>query len=98
MARTLVIHFKASNDSLKDCHVVFFTASAIEKLPRLIGSLRGQPTLTVADSAGALHQGVALNLAVQDSRMTFQANVPAARSAGLVLSSKLLRLATEVEQ
>jgi hypothetical protein len=41
---------------------------------------------------------VALNMSVQHSKVSFEANVPAARNVGLVLSSKLLRLATEVEQ
>lgn len=96
--RTLAVQRKTGSDSLKGCQVVFIAASAIDSLPRLLAGLRGQPTLTVADSPGALHQGVALNLAVQNSRVSFQASVPAARSAGLTLSSKLLRLATEVEQ
>ena len=97
-ARTLAVQRKAGGDSLKGCQVVFIAPSAIESLPRLLAGLRGQPTLTIADSPGALHQGVVLNLAVQNSRVSFQASVPAARSAGLILSSKLLRLATEVEQ
>jgi hypothetical protein len=54
--------------------------------------------LVVADSPGALRQGAALNMAVASSRVTFEVNLRAARAAGLTLSSRLLRLATEVIQ
>ena len=60
--------------------------------------LRGQSVLTVADSSGALQQGVALNMGVAQGRVTFEANLAAARAMRLNLSSKLLRLATEVVQ
>jgi hypothetical protein len=96
--RTIAIQRKASGDSHKSCQVVFIAPSAIDALPRVLAALRGQPTLTVADSPGAMRQGVALNMSVQRSKVSFEANVPAARNVGLVLSSKLLRLATEVEQ
>jgi hypothetical protein len=97
-ARTIVIQRKASSESHKFCQVVFIAPSAIDTLPRVLAALHGQPTLTVADSPGAMRQGVALNMSVQHSKVSFEANVPAARNVGLVLSSKLLRLATEVEQ
>jgi hypothetical protein len=60
--------------------------------------VRTSPVLTVADSPGAARQGVALNMAVERNRITFEANLLAARAAHLDLSSKLLRLATEVFQ
>lgn len=53
---------------------------------------------TVTDSAGAAKRGVALNMAVVQNKITFEANPRAARAARLNLSSKLLRLATEVQQ
>jgi hypothetical protein len=96
--RTIAIQRKASGEPLKSCQMVFIAPSAIDTLPRVLAALRGQPTLTVADSPGAMRQGVALNMSVQRSKVSFEANVPAARNVGLVLSSKLLRLATEVEQ
>ena len=58
----------------------------------------GLPVLTVADSAGAARQGVALNMSLVQHRISFEANLRAARAAKINLSSKLLRLATEVIQ
>ena len=51
---------------------------------------------SVADGAGAAKRGATLALAVTDGRIAFEANLDAARSARLQLSSRLLRLAAEV--
>jgi hypothetical protein len=97
-ARSIAVQRKGSGESLKGCHIVFIAGSAIAGLPRVLDELRDTPALTVADTPGAARQGVALNMAVAQNRITFEANVLAARSARLTLSSKLLRLATEVLQ
>jgi hypothetical protein len=96
--RTIAVLRKAPGDSLKTCQAVFIATGAMDGLPRVLDGVRGQPVLTVADTPGAARNGVALNMAVAQSRVTFEANLPAARNAGLTLSSKLLRLATEVIQ
>lgn len=94
--RSLTVLRKSTAESLKGCHLVFITVTASGQLPRVLDALRGQPVLTVADAPGAVHQGVMLNMTVVQGRITFEANLVAARSAGLNLSSRLLRLATEV--
>ncbi len=96
--RSVAVHRKASVESLKGCQIVFIAGSATANLPRVLDSLRGTAVLTVADSPGAAAQGVALNMGVVQNKITFEANLQAARAAGLNLSSKLLRLATEVRQ
>jgi len=96
--RTIAVHRKAAGESLKNCQAVFIAASAIDSLPRLLAGLHAQPVLTVADSPGAMRRGVALNMGVAQGKVSFEANLQAARAAGLGLSSKLLRLATEVQQ
>lgn len=97
-ARTIAVHRRGAGESLKSCQAVFVARSAIDSLPRVLDGLRDQPVLTVADSPGAMRGGVALNMAVAQGRVTFEANLQVARAAGLGLSSKLLRLATEVQQ
>ena len=97
-ARTIAVHRKSSIDGLKGCEVVFVAPTSVGSLPRVLESLRGSPVLTVADTPGAASQGVALNMNVAQNKVTFEANLQAARGARLTLSSKLLRLATEVRQ
>jgi len=94
--RIIAIQRKHAGDSLKGCHVVFIGAAAIGSLPSVLAELRDSAVLTVADSPGAARQGVALNMAVAQNRVSFEANLQAARAARINLSSKLLRLATEV--
>ena len=96
--RTIVLQRGAGIEALQACQVVFVAASAQEQLPRVLEALRGQPVLTIADSPGAMRRGVALNMALNSGKVTFEANLPAARAVSLTLSSKLLRLATEVQQ
>lgn len=97
-ARRIAVHRMINIESLKICHIVFIADSASDELARVLGSLRGTPVLTVADSPGAIEQGVALNMSLRGDRIAFEANLSAARDAHLNLSSKLLRLATEVRQ
>ncbi len=94
--RTLTLLRKATNQSVSGCQIVFISAQAIRSLPRVLDEIRARPVLTVADSAGAARQGVVLNMAVAQNRVTFEASQAAARASRLTLSSKLLRLATEV--
>lgn len=94
--RRIAIQRKPRVDALKDCQVVFIASSAIGNLPRVLDALRGVPALTVADSPGAARDGVVLNMGVAQSKIVFEANLEAARSAKLNLSSKMLRLAREV--
>ncbi len=96
--RQIAVHRRAANESLKDCQIIYFSPTLAARLPQLLETLRGQVVLTIADSPGAARQGVALNMGVVQSKISFEANLLAARGAGLNLSSKLLRLATEVLQ
>lgn len=96
--RRIALQRKIGLDGLKGCDIVFIPPAAAAQLPRVLQALEGQPVLTVADSTGAARQGVALNMAVSQNKVSFEANLKAARAAKLNLSSKLLRLATEVIQ
>ena len=96
--RRLAVRRTSDGESLAGCQIVFIAPSAIAGLPRLLDELRGNPALTVADSPGAASHGVALNMSVTQNKVAFEANLRAARDAGLNLSSKLLRLATGVIQ
>ncbi|WP_200171959.1 YfiR family protein [Ectothiorhodospira shaposhnikovii] len=96
--RWIITHRVSTLPELPDCQVVFISRSAISQLPHVLSAVQGSPVLTVADSPGAMRQGVALNMVRQHNRIAFEANLSAARAQGLSLSSRLLRLATEVEK
>ncbi|MCG5507035.1 YfiR family protein [Ectothiorhodospira haloalkaliphila] len=96
--RRLSVHLTPTLNELSNCELVFISRSAIGQLPQILGTVDGSPVLTVADSPSAMRRGVAINMITQQNRIAFEANLTAARAQGLNLSSRLLRLAEEVEQ
>jgi hypothetical protein len=97
-ARRIVVRRVTTIEGLTVCQVVFIVSPSGDGIPRVLSTLRGTSVLTVADAPGAARQGVALNMNVVNSKITFEANLTAVRAANLRLSSKLLSLATEVLQ
>jgi hypothetical protein len=97
-SRSIAVHRKTSVEQLSTCQLIFIAAPAMARLPQVLEIARGAGVLTVADSPGAADRGVALNMHVVQNRITFEANLEAARQAKVSLSAKLLRLATEVRQ
>lgn len=96
--RTLTVRNPVGLEQLKACRVVFVADSAIDSLPRILEALRGEPVLTVADSRGALDAGAGINMLLRQNKIAFEVNLTAVRRAELNLSSKLLKLASEVRQ
>ena len=94
--RSLAVKRITSVDGLGNCQIVFISRPVIGNLPRVLDSLHNKPVLTVADSPGAILEGVVLNMDTNMGKVTFKANLLAAQGNGLSLSSNLLRLATEV--
>jgi len=96
--RRIVVRRVTTVAGLKACQVVFIADASGDGISRVLSALSGATVLTIADTPGATKQGVALNMNVVQNKITFEANLSAARAANLKLSSKLLSLATEVLQ
>lgn len=94
----IVIRHTKNTEDLPSCQIVFITRSGIDNLSDIIKQLSGMPILTIADTPGASQQGVILNMAIKEGKITFEANVAMAKRNRLKLSSQLLRFATEVYQ
>lgn len=94
--RSIRIQRTDDTKDLKDCQIVYVSRSAVSDLKTILGSLSGKPVLTVADSPGSSLQGIALNMALEDGKITFEANLTAARNASLNFSSQLLRFASTI--
>jgi hypothetical protein len=96
--RSLVVQRRVSAQMLPDCHVLYVSRAAIGELAPIRQQLAGRPVLIVTDSPAATRAGSTINMTVAQNRVTFEANRKLARESGLDLSSRLLRLATEVIQ
>jgi hypothetical protein len=64
----------------------------------LLAPLAGRNTLVITEEDAGLAAGGAINLFITDQRVRFEISVPAARQAGLTISSDLLALAVRVRQ
>ena len=95
---SLAIRRVSSVEALAACHVVFIGQAAIGNLQRVLEHLGNRPVLTVADTPGGTPRGIVLNMEMTEGKLSFRANLAEARNRGLSLSSKLLRLASEVIQ
>jgi hypothetical protein len=96
--RALAVRRISQGEPVSGCQILFVAKRAIGTLAQLLAQLRGSAVLIVADSPGAAQRGAALNMSVAENKVTFEANLAAARAAKVTLSSKLLRLATHVIQ
>ena len=96
--RTIVFkHFRRVED-VKDCDVVFISASEKGRLARILKHLQSSPVLTVADQDGFCEAGGMINLITVKNRVVLEINVAAARRAQLTISSQLLKLAKIVTE
>jgi hypothetical protein len=94
--RTLRVTRVTTVELLDSCQVVFLAREVMSNLPRILDELQGNTTLTIADSPGAVREGVAINMLNEADRISFEVNLPAVHGQGLNLSFQLLRLASEV--
>lgn len=79
--------------NLKECRVLFISASESGNLGRILESVRRSPVLTVGDSDGYAERGVMVNFYLEANKVRFEINHEAAKRAGLGISSQLLKVA-----
>jgi hypothetical protein len=94
--RKVQIRAKKFGDNLRDCQIVFISDSEVARMEPILNSLRGTHVLAVGESEGFLEAGGALNFVMEDRRVRFDANLPAAARAKLRISAQLLMAARVV--
>jgi hypothetical protein len=78
------------------CHLLYVPDTAAGRFVAGISALSGLPVLTVGEHERFLEQGGMIRLFVEENRVRFAINQKAADSVGLLISSRLLRLARMV--
>jgi hypothetical protein len=91
--RPIVVRRLKSIDEAGDCHILYISSSESPQLPQILSSLKGRSVLTVSDLDHFAQDGGMIRFALVEQRVRLFINAPAARAAGLTLSSKLLRAA-----
>ena len=91
----IVKRFKWGKDlrDLRDCKILFISASEKAHIDDVLQMVKGQPILTVGETPGFAERGGMIRFVLEDNRVRFEVNVDAARQAELNISSRLLTLA-----
>ncbi len=84
-------------EQAQSCHILFIGASELGGLEGIFAALQGRAVLTVSDIDRSAERGAIIQFSKEGNRLRLRINVGAAKSAGLTLSSKLLRPAEIVE-
>lgn len=94
--RPLVVQRYGRVEDIKDCHIIFISQSEEGRLEQILENLKGRSILTVADTDQAARRGVMIRFVMENNKIRLRINLASARTAGLTISSKLLRPATIV--
>ncbi len=94
--RKIVIRRGRRAEELRNCQVVFVPASERANGAAIVASLAGTHILIVGEHDGFVKQGGAIGFTSGGGKVGFEINHGAARSAGLEISSRVLKLAGRV--
>jgi hypothetical protein len=94
--RKIAVRPLAVPDDLRACHALYIDSSDSERWLQIEKRLHYASVLTISDGEGGPEGGI-IELATEGNRVVFDIDMKKARSARLVLSSKLLRLARAVQ-
>ncbi len=93
----LVIQRYSRVEDIKNCQILFVSGSENERLTEIFSALKGRNILTVGDREHFIRGGGMVRFFVEGNKIRLRINPEAAKSAGLTISSKILRLAQLVE-
>jgi hypothetical protein len=79
------------------CRIVFIGPSEAPRLDKDLTELQKKPALTVSSLPDFLRHGGMIQFVLQNNRVRFAVNLPAAEQSGLSLSSELLKVAIHVD-
>ena len=96
-SKDLVIRRILTLQSLGGCQLLFVSSSEKNRLPEIIGALKGRAVLTVGELDGFTQRGGIIRFLIERNNVRFEINVDMAERTGLKISSKLLNLAKVVK-
>jgi len=90
-----VVRLKSAAEA-RECALAYISSSEGARIGADLDTFRGQPVLTVSDSANFLQRGGMIQFVIIGNHVRFNVNLDAVRNAHLSLSSELLRVAVSV--
>ena len=92
----LQVRHLLENDNPKTCDLLFIVGHDKKRTAALLKAVNNAPILTIGESDDFLQQGGISGFCVQENKIRFDINSPAARRANIKVSSRLLLLANRV--
>lgn len=89
--RRLTVERYKSADEAQRCHVLFISRSEAPHLPEILGALKTKSILTVSDADDFNRDGGIIRFTTVANKIRLRIAPEAAKTANLVISSKLLR-------
>jgi hypothetical protein len=96
--RPFVVRRFGRAEDIDGCHILFISRSESGRLDEILDKLKGKSVLTVGDMDDFSHYGGMIRFVTENNKVRLRINVEAAKSAGLKISSKLLRPAEIVSR
>jgi len=93
----IIIEYHENIDTIDDCHLAYIGQSLEYDIERTMSVLRNMPILTISDIDRFTHAGGMIRFKLDNKKVRFDINIDAIDSSGLIISSKLLSLATIVK-
>lgn len=95
--RRIIVKRSRSPKDLTSCSVLFIARSEKGRLREILSELGDRPVLTVSDIENFSRKWGVINYTTAGNRVRFEINTAAAKRAHLRVSSRLLRVATVVD-
>jgi len=93
----LAIHQLERSQTPINCQVLYIANSESEHYDNILTSVHSEPVLTISELPHFSRSGGIIELYRDKGRIRFIINLKSARTAGLVISSRLLKLAEVIE-
>jgi hypothetical protein len=93
----IVVSGIAADGSLRSCHVLYVSGGTPKAAAHAVSALAGAPVLTISDVDQFARIGGMAQLYVEDGTLHFRVNLNTTKRSRLQLSSRLLALATIVQ-
>ena len=95
--RAIEMRRVATVDEIRQCHVLYIARSEHARWRGMNTLFAGLPILTVSDAPDFVRTGGMVQLTVERRKLHLRVNLGAARTAGVTISSKVLRLAEVID-
>ena len=88
--KKIIVRYYSSVEELSNCHILFVSQSAEDKIPQILSFTKNKAILTIGKTKGFCEQGIHINLVSLSSPIIFEVNQNAILSAGLKVSHILM--------